>query len=81
MQNSYLCNELQNERLFCTRHDNGTTSVNEWSNMSYAKNSHFAKSFILNVLILLRKAHILIKILFKSAISIIFRDNNTNVTF
>jgi hypothetical protein len=20
--NSYLCNELQNERLFCTRHDN-----------------------------------------------------------
>jgi hypothetical protein len=35
--NSYLCNELQNERLFCTRHDNWTTSVNEWSNMSCAK--------------------------------------------
>jgi hypothetical protein len=43
---SYLCNELQNERHFCTRHDNWTTRVNEWSNMSCAKNSHFATSFI-----------------------------------
>jgi hypothetical protein len=34
--NSYLCNELQNERLFCTRHD--TCRVE--------KNSHFATSFI-----------------------------------
>jgi hypothetical protein len=30
LRNSYLCNELQNERLFCTRHD-----------ISCAKNSHF----------------------------------------
>jgi hypothetical protein len=30
---------------------------------------------------LVTKTHILIKILFESAISIIFRDNNTNVTF
>jgi hypothetical protein len=46
------------------------------------KNSHFATSFIQDFfLISLRKAHIEIEILFKSAISIIFRDNNTNVTF
>jgi hypothetical protein len=46
------------------------------------KNSHFPTSFIQDFfLIYLRKGHILIKILFKSAILIIFRDNNTNVTF
>jgi hypothetical protein len=43
--NSYLCNELQNEPLFCTRHDNWTTSVNEWSNMCAKK--IFAKRFFL----------------------------------